>query len=111
MGDVVSCPIKVFNKTYEMKCPETEVENLEAAVKRVNALLTQHKQQFSHLTAFQLMLLSAVTMAHELGACQKQQLLEREQVAQVVGLLEKNKLLLQSVNEAPLSVQLGSAQK
>ncbi|MCX7115119.1 MAG: cell division protein ZapA [Gammaproteobacteria bacterium] len=107
MSDVVSCPIKVFKKTYEMKCPKTEVENLQTAVTRLNALLKQHKQQFSDLTEFQLMLLSAVTMAHELGACQKQQSLEREQVAQVVGLLEKNKLLLQSVNDMPLSVQLG----
>lgn len=83
--------VTLLSKTYEIKCPDSETELLQEASQKLNALLNQSKQQFPHLTEFQLMLLSALTCSHELLTHEKRVEIEREQVAQFVGLLERNR--------------------
>lgn len=83
-----SCSIKLLNKTYEIKCPDEEVMNLQQAAEILNAQLMQTKKKFKQLDEFQTFLLAALNVSHELLACQKQQELQRQQVTKFINSLE-----------------------
>lgn len=88
MSKSKSCSIKLLNKTYEIKCPDTEIANLQQAAEILNEQLLQSKKKFKQLDEFQSLLLAALNVSHELIACQKQQEQQRQQVAKFINSLE-----------------------
>jgi len=88
MSKSQSCSIKLLNKTYEIKCPDTETANLQQAAEILNEQLLQTKKKFKQLDEFQSLLLAALNVSHELIACQKQQEQQRQQVAKFINSLE-----------------------
>ncbi|KTC86857.1 cell division protein ZapA [Legionella brunensis] len=83
-----SCSIKLMNKTYEIKCPDSEMENLQQAAEKLNEQLLHNKKKFKQLDEFQTLLLAALNVSHELIACQRQQEQQRLQVTQFISSLE-----------------------
>lgn len=82
------CSIKLMNKTYEIKCPDTEIKNLQQAADKLNQHLLQNKKKFRQLDEFQTLLLAALNVSHELISCQQQQEQQRAQVTQFISSLE-----------------------
>lgn len=83
-----TCTIRLLNKTYDIKCPTEEVDNLNLAAKKLNEQLLTNKTKFQSLDAFQILLLSALNISHELIASLKQQEQQRNQVTQFISSLE-----------------------
>ncbi len=83
-----SCSIKLLGKTYEIKCPETEIANLELAAEKLNEQLLESTKKFKQLDEFQALLLAALNVSHELITCQKQQEQQRQQVTKFINSLE-----------------------
>lgn len=77
-----------MNKYYEVKCPDTEVENLQQAADKLNEHLLNNKKKFKQLDEFQTLLLAALNVSHELITCQRQQEQQRLQVTQFISSLE-----------------------
>lgn len=88
MTNSKSCSIKLLNKTYEIKCPDTEIINLEQAAEKLNEQLLLTKKKFKQLDEFQSLLLAALNVSHELITCQKQQEQQRQQVTKFINSLE-----------------------
>lgn len=88
MTTLQTCRIKILNKTYDIKCPPEETENLKAAANKLDEQLMESKKKFNNLDAYQILLLSALTISHELMVSQKQQEEQRQQVAQFISSLE-----------------------
>ncbi len=82
------CSIKLLNKTYEIKCPEDEFSNLQLAAEKLNEQLIETKRKFKRLDEYQVLLLAALHVSHELISCQQQQQEHRQQVAQFINSLE-----------------------
>jgi cell division protein ZapA len=82
------CSIKLLNKTYEIKCPDNEIINLQQAAEKLNEHLLQNKKKFKQLGEFQSLLLAALNVSHELIACQKQHEQHRQQVSRFITSLE-----------------------
>lgn len=85
-----TCTIQLLKKTYEIKCPKEEAENLQAAAQKLNDQLLANKKKFKSLDEFQTLLLAALTISHELVVCIKQQEQQRNQVSQFINALETN---------------------
>ncbi|STX40337.1 Cell division protein ZapA [Legionella donaldsonii] len=83
-----SCSIKLMNKSYEIKCPDNEVENLQQAADKLNERIIHNKKKFKQLDDFQTLLLAALHVSHELISCQRQQEQQRLQVTQFINSLE-----------------------
>ncbi|STX49983.1 cell division protein ZapA [Legionella busanensis] len=94
-----TCTIKLLNKTYDIKCPENEVDNLQLAAAKLNEQLLQNKKKFKQLDDFQNLVLASLHVSHELIACQKQQEQQRHQVTQFINSLENK--INQVVNGNP----------
>ena len=88
MTNVTSCSIRLLNKSYEIKCPEHEIENLQQAALKLNAQILEKKQKFKQLEDFDALLLAALHISHELISCQKQQEQRRLQLSQFISSLE-----------------------
>jgi len=88
MSITKSCSVKLLNKTYEIKCPESETANLQRAADKLNEQLLSNKRKFKQLDDFQNLVLAALHVSHELIACQHQQEQQRHQVAQFINSLE-----------------------
>lgn len=88
MTTSTSCPIKLLNKTYDIKCPEHEAANLILAAEKLNEQLLLNKTKFKQLDDFQNLLLASLYVSHELVTCQKQQENQRHQVTQFISSLE-----------------------
>ena len=67
-----TCSIKLLNKTYDIKCPEHEEDNLKKAAHKINEQLQANKAKFNHLGEFQNLLLASLHISHELVAFQEQ---------------------------------------
>jgi cell division protein ZapA len=80
--------IKLLNKVYEIKCPEDEVVNLQAAAEKLTEQLTLNKKNFKQLDDFQNLMLAALHVSRDLVTCQKQQEQQRHQVSQFIDSLE-----------------------
>ncbi|KTC68844.1 cell division protein ZapA [Legionella birminghamensis] len=93
------CSIRLLNKTYEIKCPDHEVDNLQRAGQKLNEQLLANKKKFRQLDEFQNLLLAAIHISHELISCQKQQEQQRHQVTQFINSLETR--INQVVNGSP----------
>ena len=83
-----SCTIKILDKSYEVKCPDNEKENLLLAVAKLNEKMASNKNKFKRLDDFQILLLAALDIGHELVICQKEQEQQRHQVNQFISSLE-----------------------
>lgn len=83
-----SCTIRLLNKSYEIKCPEGEIDNLHRAATKLNESLLKKKTQFKQLDDFQALLLAALRISHQLVICQNQQEKHREHVTQFISSLE-----------------------
>ena len=78
----------MLNKTYEIKCPNEETHNLNLAAQKLNDQLVANKKKFHSLDAYQVLLLSALNISHELVASLKQQEQQRNQVTEFISSLE-----------------------
>jgi len=85
-----SCPIKLLDKTYEIKCPEHEIANLKQAGEKLNKQLSLNKKKFKQLDDFQNALLAALQMSHELLSCQKQQKIQWDNIKSLMKNFEKS---------------------
>ena len=83
------CTIQLMNKSYKIKCPVEEMDNLQLAAKKLNATIAQKKSQFKNLDATQVLLLSALHISHELVNQEQKQTIEREQLAEFIQSLNK----------------------
>jgi cell division protein ZapA len=81
------CTIQLMNKSYEIKCPDGEQENLQRAAQRLNDQVLCKKNEFK-LSDFQALLLAALHISHELIICETQQHEQRQQLAQFISTLE-----------------------
>lgn len=98
-----SCSIKLMNKSYEIKCPDSEVDNLQQAASKLNEYLMQNKKKFKQLDDFQTLLLAALNVSHELITCQRQQEQQKQQVTQFINSLENkiHQVVYGSINQDP----------
>lgn len=55
-----------MNKSYEIKCPDDEVDNLYLAAEKLNEQLANNKNKFKQLDEFHTLLLAALNISHEL---------------------------------------------
>lgn len=88
MTNSKNCTIKLLNKSYEIKCPDGEVNNLQQAAAKLNEQLQEGKKKFRQLDEFQALLLAALNISHELIISQRQQEQQRHQVSQFISTLE-----------------------
>jgi cell division protein ZapA len=80
--------IRLLNKSYEIKCPPEERENLQRAAQKLNEQVLSKKNEFKKLGDFEVLLLAALHISHELVSCQSQQHEQRQQLAQFINTLE-----------------------
>ncbi len=88
MTNIKTCTIKVLNKSYQIKCPESEETNLLLAAAKLNEKITNHKSKFKYLDNVQTLLLAALDIGHELIICKNEQEQQRHQVNQFISSLE-----------------------
>ncbi|MGQ3890769.1 cell division protein ZapA [Legionella sp. CNM-4043-24] len=82
------CTVKLLNKTYTVKCPENESDNLQLAATKLEAQLQVNKTKYRQLSEFENMLLAALYISHELVTCEKKQAAQRHQVTEFISSLE-----------------------
>ena len=85
------CTIRLLSKSYEIKCPKDEQENVELAAKKLNKYIVNKKNEFKKLSDFQALLLAALHTSHELVICQTKQKEQRQDIIELISTL-KNKL-------------------
>jgi len=88
MTHVKHCKIKILNKFYEIKCPEGEEMNLLLAADKLNTCMLLNKSKFKKQDDFNLLLLAALELGHELIACKNEQELHRQQVTRFISSME-----------------------
>lgn len=88
MTQMKSCSIKLFNKSYEIKCPEGEEGNLILAAQKLNSQIMVNKKKAKQLDNFHTLLLAALDISHELVISKNQQAQQHHQVAQFISSLE-----------------------
>lgn len=88
MTSIKTCKIKLLNKTYEIKCPEGEEPNLILAAKKLSDQMAEKKEKFKLLDNYQILLLAALDIGHELIICKNEQEHQRHQVTQFISSLE-----------------------
>ncbi|KTC64779.1 Cell division protein ZapA (plasmid) [Legionella adelaidensis] len=88
MAKTKTCTIRLCNKTYELKCNEDEVDMLHMAAQRLNEHLIKKKSAYKSLDEYQILLLSALQISHELIQCQNQQEKKRKQLTEFIASLE-----------------------
>lgn len=88
MTTTKTCSIRLLNKTYEIKCPDNEADNLQQAAQKLHEQLLLNKRKFKQMDDFQNLLLASLHIGHELITCQKLQEQQRHQVTQFISSLE-----------------------
>lgn len=88
MTNTKTCKVKLLNKTYEIKCPEGEAANLSRAAKKLQEQVSINKSKFKTLDPYQILLLSALDVAHELVVTKNAQEQQRDQVSKFISSLE-----------------------
>lgn len=102
-----TCTIRLLNKTYDIKCPAHELDNLQQAAKILNDQMLLNKRRFKHLDEPQVLLLAAINISNDLVICQKQQEQQRQQVAQLIGSLENR---IHQVVSGPVELEMNQYQ-
>lgn len=80
--------VRLLNRSFDIKCPENEQENLHLAAQKLNDLFIRKKKEFNRLDDFQALFLAALHISHELVSCQSQQNEHRQQLTQFINNLE-----------------------
>ncbi len=88
MTKTICCTIRLLNKSYDIKCPEKEQQNLQLAAQKLNAQLLKAKTEFKKIDDAQAFVLAALNISHELITTQSQQKEQREQLTQFISNLE-----------------------
>ena len=88
MTNIKTCTIKLMNKAYQIKCPESEENNLLLAVDKLNEKIMTTRTKFKNLDNFQTLLMAALDVGHELISCKNEQEQQRYQVNQFITSLE-----------------------
>ena len=82
------CTIQLQNKSYKIKCPEAEVENLTLAADKLTRQLLKTKSHSKKMDEYQHLLMAALHISHELVLCEQQQAQQRDQLARFIDTLE-----------------------
>lgn len=82
------CTIRILNKSYKIKCPEAEVNNLQLAAEKLANQLLKEKSASKKRDDYSVLLMAALHVSHELVLCEQQQTQQREQLAQFINTLE-----------------------
>lgn len=106
MKNIKNCKIKILNKSYEIKCPEGEEANLVLAAHKLSEQMVNNKNKFKHLDNYEMLLLAALDISHELIISKKEQEQQRMQVTQFISSLE-NKINKTVGGEREAVVQTG----
>lgn len=103
MTNTKTCKIKVLSKTYEIKCPEDEATNLTKAGKKLQKQIQSNKTKFKTMDNFELLLLSALDIAHELVISKNEQEQHKNQVSQFISSLENkiNHMVSGAIDKVP----------
>lgn len=88
MTQMNSCIIKLFNKSYEIKCPAGEEANLLMAAQELNNQIIVNKRKARQLDDFNTLLLSALDISHKLVLNKNQQAQQHHQVSLFINSLE-----------------------
>lgn len=103
MTNIKTCTIKILNKSYQIKCPESEEASFLLAAAKLDEKITEHKNKFKHLDNMQTLLLAALDIGHELIICKTEQEQQRQQVNQFISSLESK--INKTVNGEICSIQ------
>lgn len=82
------CAIQILTKSYNIKCPEEEMDNLKLAAQKLNDQLLSKKRGSKKLDDYQALLMAALHVSHELVLCENQQAEQRQQLARFIDTLE-----------------------
>lgn len=83
-----SCTINLLNKSFEIKCEESEKDYLLLAAKKLNDQMLEQKNKYKHLDQYQILMLAALNISHDLVKRQGDQEKQRLQVNQFISSLE-----------------------
>lgn len=89
MTKTKSCTIRLLDKSYDIKCPEKEADNLKLAALKLHNHMLEKKNKFKQLEENQLLLLAALQVSHELILTEAQQEARQEQLAQFIHSIEE----------------------
>lgn len=81
--------IHLMGKSFTLKCPENETENLKQATVKLNHHLENTKKQFKSLDDFETLLLAAIQVSHELVTNDSKQEQQNKHLSQLIDSLEK----------------------
>lgn len=88
MTQAISSTIRLLNKNYTIKCPEDEIDNLAQAADKLNQHLLLKRTQFYNLDDYNVLLLAALQVSHELIVDRINHAEQNQQLSQLVSLLE-----------------------
>ena len=88
MTDAIPSTIKLLNKNYTIKCPESEVDHLQQAAEKLNQHLLLKRTQFHTIDDYNLLLLAALQVSHELIIDRLHHAEQNQQLSQLISLLE-----------------------
>lgn len=88
MTNTTCCTIKLLNKNYKIKCPAEEADNLQYAALRLNEELSKEKNQTTRLDEYQMLLMAALRISHELVLRQQQQAEQTQQLTTFIQAFE-----------------------
>ena len=88
MATTKSCTIRLLNKSYEIKCPEDETDNLQQAAQKLNQILLEKRSEFKQLNEHGVMLLAALQLSHELITTNSEKEQQQRQLSQFINTLE-----------------------
>lgn len=88
MTNPIPTTIRLLNKSFTIKCPPVETENLALAAEKLNQHLLEKKTQFKHLDEYNVLLLAALQVSHELIVDRSEHFEQNQQLAQLISLLE-----------------------
>ena len=88
MTNSTFCTIQLQNKSYKIKCPDEEMDNLHLAAQKLNDTLVKKKNKFKRLDEYQALLLAALHLTHELVVSQRQQTQQRQEFTQFLKTLD-----------------------
>jgi cell division protein ZapA len=91
MTNATFCTIKLQNKSYKIKCPDEEMDNLHLAAQKLNGILLEKKNKFKRLDEYQTLIMAALDLSHELITCQREQTQQRQEFTEFFKSLESQR--------------------
>ncbi len=85
-----TCTLKILSKSYQIKCPEHEEQNLLLAAEKLNEKILENKEKCKSLDNFHTLLLAALDISRESVLCEIDKEQQRNQVNQFISSLEHN---------------------